>query len=137
MKTGSCGIFSLILALGISVVSVNSFAESVPGETAADERLQSGVKLMITKMQKKNDPGCDWKVIDTKVTDRQGNSTFEDWTVKSCDQNVVYQVKLNHSDKPSFTFSMPKEFANRMRDKMAKSGVANTCETDKCGEATK
>jgi hypothetical protein len=61
----------------------------VPGNTGADERLQTDIRRIITILERTSEPRCD--VHQIVNTERAGLGR-ERWTVERCGERVVYLV---------------------------------------------
>jgi uncharacterized protein YceK len=79
---------------------------SIPGETSASYTLKADIMHMIHIMQNAYAKGCSYKVIDTKVVGKEGDSILEEWTVLSCGKTVIYPIKLTPSPKGGTYFSV-------------------------------
>jgi hypothetical protein len=61
----------------------------VPGDTGADETLQTDIRRIITILERTSEPRCD--VHEIVNTERAGLGR-ERWTVERCGERVVYLV---------------------------------------------
>ncbi|MDP2938989.1 MAG: hypothetical protein Q8O13_02755 [Candidatus Omnitrophota bacterium] len=98
-------IFLLVLGVVLSGCAMVG-PISVPGDTSASYTLRADIMHMIHIMQNAYAKSCSYKVIDTKAIGKEGNSILEEWTVLSCNKEVVYPVKLTPSPQGGTYFSV-------------------------------
>ena len=95
-----------LLAMAIMLIVPGARAEGLPGETIVNEAMKDSVMKAIGYYEKMLHPGCTPEVIDTKAVGKEGDTIMEEWTVKSCNETLIYPVQLTFISEEKIEFSV-------------------------------
>lgn len=95
-------IFICLLLFGCATVR----PINLPGNTVTSPQLRTDIIHMIDIIEKAQNPGCSYKIIDTKVVAKEENTIWEDWIIQSCSKNIVYSIRLTPSPRGGTDFSI-------------------------------
>ncbi len=99
----------------------------VPGQTSAGSVLQKDIIRTIRAMQHAYAPDCRYEIVDTRAAGVEENSVLEEWAIRSCEQEVVYPIKLTPvaTGGTNFTISTPQAYVKNPEAKKAEVFLTN------------